>query len=643
MGEVYVARTPWPHHPVAALKRLRPDVAKVPTFAERFQHEAELSVRLAHPNVVATLDVGSVDGQLYVASELVMGKDTGYVADRLRERGQGGPAAVGVRLLLDGLAGLAYVHGAQEADGKPLRLVHRDMTPGNLLVGYDGIARLADFGLAKSLLTEKSNLTNHGEILGTPHYLPPEVVRGESAGPAADLYGLGAVTYRFLTGIAPHQGSTAEVLMKVLSEAPRPLGELRPDLPPWLATFVHRLMEKDPRRRPQDATPLFELLQAEARGAGLLVGRPQVGRWLASLFAPEHEEERAERERIEQLSIDELDAQREGTVVLARPRSDSRLAPPSSLAAAGDEGGTDLALSLDAVAAAGGEPRRREPSAALDFAPGSEETEFAQPALLPSRVERERRSREPGELRPNRALEALDEGMPTQAVTLAPGSLLGFGAVPEDTLDPSDATAPGRHDAPVLPGFVDEPGRREAAEVGDEAAAPFRQRPRNPESVMVSPVIGGAKPSFEVRRTPAEGTDPTTFSSRGAPKPRPRPERGAPSPAIAASPGSPAALFKKNAPFLAGLLALAVGLGIGVGALLASLRPVETVRVGPAAESPLRRRFIDLRARIDARRARGEALPPALDGHVADAASALVAGDEAAAARALDAAEAALR
>ena len=237
MGEVFVARTPWPKNPVAAVKRLRPDVARVPTFEERFQHEAELSVRLSHGNVVSTLNVGSVEGQLYVASELILGKDAGLIADRLRERGQGGPAAVAIRLLLDTLSGLAYVHGVRDKDGKTLKLVHRDVTPGNVLVGYDGTARVADFGLAKSVLTEKSKLTNHGEILGTPHYLAPEVIRGEQASPVSDLYGLGAVMYRFLTGIAPHQGSTAEVLLKVLTEEPRPLSDLRPDLPPWLVVF----------------------------------------------------------------------------------------------------------------------------------------------------------------------------------------------------------------------------------------------------------------------------------------------------------------------------------------------------------------------------------------------------------------------
>ncbi|MEL7240385.1 MAG: serine/threonine-protein kinase, partial [Planctomycetota bacterium] len=172
-------------------------------------------------------------------------------------------------------------HEAVDLDGTPLALVHRDITPGNLLVGYDGVAKLADFGLAKSLLTEESNLTQHGEILGTPHYLAPEIIRGESASRLSDLYGLGAVMYRFLTGVAPHTGTTAEVLLKVLSEEPRALDELRPDLSPWLVTFVHSLLTKIPAQRPKDARALVAQLHLEAKASGLLVPRSAVGRWLS--------------------------------------------------------------------------------------------------------------------------------------------------------------------------------------------------------------------------------------------------------------------------------------------------------------------------------------------------------------------------
>jgi serine/threonine protein kinase len=356
MGEVYIARTRRADRPVVAVKRLRPDVARVPTFAERFEHEAQLAVRLAHPNVVATIDVGTVGAQMYVAAELVLGKDTGVIADRLRERGQGAPVAVVIRVLLDVLQGLAYVHSARERDGRWLALVHRDVTPGNVLVSYEGAARLADFGLAKSQLTDRSNLTSHGEILGTPHYMAPELVRGAKASPSSDLYGLGAVMYRILTGLAPFTGSTTEVLMKVLNERPRPLVEWRPDLPPWFASIVHELLDPDPKRRPFDAGLLARRLEHEAETARLLLPHQSVGRWLSQLFEEEKTREIDEYEAIAALSPPATDPD-DDTRVLAALEVGRGLEGGSALGQ-GDDVGTELELSSAMFADLSREARR---------------------------------------------------------------------------------------------------------------------------------------------------------------------------------------------------------------------------------------------------------------------------------------------
>lgn len=367
MGEVYIARTRHPDRPVVAIKRLRGDVARVPTFAERFEHEAQLAVRLAHPNVVATIDVGTVGTVLYVASELVLGKDTGVIADRLRERGQGAPVAVVVRILLDVLQGLAYVHSARERDGRWLALVHRDVTPGNVLVSYEGVARMADFGLAKSQLTDKSNLTSHGEILGTPHYMAPELVRGAKASPSSDLYGLGAVTYRILTGLAPFTGSTTEVLMKVLNERPRPLTEWRPDLPQWFAGIVHELLDPDPKRRPFDAGLLARRLEHEAEGARLLLPHASVGRWLSQLFEEEKAREIDEYEAIAALSPPATDPD-DDTRVLAAIEAGRGLEGGSTLAQ-GDDAGTELELSSAMFLDLSREARRQRSELANDTGP----------------------------------------------------------------------------------------------------------------------------------------------------------------------------------------------------------------------------------------------------------------------------------
>lgn len=678
MGEVFVARTPWDAQPLAALKRLRPDVARVPTFAERFQHESELAVRLEHANVVATLDVGSVDGQLYVASELILGKDIGLIADRLRERGQGGPAAVAIRILMDALGGLAYVHGVAEPDGRRLELVHRDITPGNLLVGYDGSARVADFGLAKSLLTEKSNLTQHGEILGTPHYLAPEVIRGDRATPASDLYGIGAVIYRFLTGVAPHHGTTTEVLLKVLQEEPRPLSDLRPDLPPWLVTFVHRLLEKDPGRRPRDAADLAEQLIHDAKRAELFVARAQVGQWLVSLFEIEHAEEVDEYERIAALEPEAQAARPEGTVVLARPAQASRLHMPTPEAFREYEqsGGTELDLSEMAVAAEL-EGDAELPTRAVTVFPGGNLV-FEDGTAL----EREEPGREEDTLDPDTYDDSPPPADPANAATQW-GEVVAQGAAP--TVPPRPAREPSTGEqASALPGFVDghhgqprkgsyDPGITSPDPPGSE---PGLRRPRNPDSVVVSPVAG-SNPALEAHgaeRGPdewfaataqrRESIEPERAAppkpravqersrvpprARGEERPRPstsnpdtsaerrsgRPER---SRDAVAFPAPPPEAGSRNLVMAGALLAAAVALGVGIGAMVATVKarreapaPVQTER------QALAQRFIALKARMEGRLEKGQEVPQRVERLATDAASALLQEDEEAARLYLD-------
>jgi serine/threonine-protein kinase len=680
MGEVFVARTPWRENPLAAVKRLRPDVARVPTFAERFKHEAELAVRLDHANVVGTLDVGSVEGQLYVASDLVLGKDTGVIADRLRERGQGGPAAVAIRLLIDTLSGLAYVHGVRETDGRPLMLVHRDVTPGNVLVGYDGNARLADFGLAKSLLTQSAKLTNHGEILGTPHYLAPEVIRGEGATPASDIYGLGAVMYRFLTGVAPHQGTTAEVLLKVLSEQPRPLSDLRPDLPAWIVAFIHRMLDTELARRPQDAAALLKQLTNEARSSGLLVPRTSVSRWLATLFEVEKADELEERDRIIAIQPDSIPDKPEGTVVLAHPLAGSRLELPASLKDQPDvdSEGTELALSEQEVRAATGDRQkvevwRRSGHQSFDGFEPSDVTHMA-PKPIGSDFE-----------------EGAD-AMPTRAVTAFPGAHPGAASLPDRTpLDtsgsdqhvakrpPHDTLDPDTHDGPLkpdrrgmesldnssdethLPGFVDDvPKRRVDAvpsalisedrrDLEDEArrrkkdppgSAPTKPAagPRTPKAPAPRAVPSVQPPSAPTAKRSEPSMDPQLAKAYGAGGPKPATSQLSHG-QVRASRSSDAG---KKALVLMGLLVLAIMMGVGIGVIVASLKRQQPILVETEvrADSPqiatLKLRFLKLKTEVDAKKARGEPVPARAWELVGAAGTALISEDEATAKAAID-------
>ena len=146
--------------------------------------------------------------------------------------------------------------------------MHRDVKPGNLLRGEDGVVKLADFGIAKAF-SEESSITQVGSVLGTAAYLAPEQAAGEQAGPAADLYALGVVAYQFLSGRLPYEAqSLTELALKQQRELPPRLDELNPEVSPQLAMAVDRALALDPRQRPASADELRHLLADGARGVG---------------------------------------------------------------------------------------------------------------------------------------------------------------------------------------------------------------------------------------------------------------------------------------------------------------------------------------------------------------------------------------
>ena len=313
MGVVYVARSRLPTHPVVALKRLRADAAQVDTFRQRFEHECDLALRLHHPRVVRVLDAGKIKGVPYIASELILGKDVGEITRRCARQGRSIPINVVVRIIIDLLTALDYVHHAHESGGAPLQLVHRDITPTNVLLGYDGVSRLADFGLAKSLCTEQAlQLTGSEVILGTPKFMAPEVARGRPADQRSDLYGVGAVSYRMLVGCGPYEGGIGEVFKAVLTQPPTPMQDLQPDLPKWLLSQIERLMARDPLERPSSAREAGLMLVEEARRHGAILSRVNIGLWLQGLFYDECTRQTDEFLRDREVDLD-LTAEGHGT------------------------------------------------------------------------------------------------------------------------------------------------------------------------------------------------------------------------------------------------------------------------------------------------------------------------------------------
>jgi len=254
MSTVHLARDLRLERPVA-VKLLAEHLAEDPAFVSRFQREAQAAARLVHPNIVQVFDSGRDQrtGQYFIVMEYIQGSSC---AEILRDDGWL-EVDEAVSIIEQACEGLHYAHRHG--------VVHRDVKPGNLLRSREGEVKLADFGIAKA--TEQSSITQVGSVLGTAAYLAPEQARGEEAGPSADLYALGVVTYQLISGRLPYEAaSLTELALKQQQEEPPTLDTLVAAVSPELAAAVAIALALDPRDRYTTALEMRHALSDGARG-----------------------------------------------------------------------------------------------------------------------------------------------------------------------------------------------------------------------------------------------------------------------------------------------------------------------------------------------------------------------------------------
>jgi serine/threonine-protein kinase len=240
-----------------AVKVLHPEYARDQPFLQRFQQEAEFAASLgAHPNIVAIYDIGQDDAVHYIVMELVEGRD---LKDIIRERA---PLEVSEAFSIARQVASALDFAHKRG------LVHRDIKPQNIMVTDAGVAKVTDFGIARSL--SASQLTRTGMVIGTAHYFAPEQAQGMPAAPASDIYSLGIVLYEMVTGHLPFDAdSPIAVAMQHLHSEPPPPWDYNPALSTRAGAVVLRALEKDPERRYRDATEFASALsEAAAIGSG---------------------------------------------------------------------------------------------------------------------------------------------------------------------------------------------------------------------------------------------------------------------------------------------------------------------------------------------------------------------------------------
>jgi serine/threonine-protein kinase len=290
MAEVWVARQTGKHgfEKMVAVKTILPKFADDDAFQRMFLDEAHVSSRIEHPNVAQILDVGEQDGIMYLVMEYVDGDALSTLHREAQSHGVPIPHGVLLRLMIEVCGGLQTAHELRMADGQPAGVVHRDVSPHNILVNTKGAAKLIDFGLAKAR-DRISDETSAGMVKGKLRYMAPEQVVGPAVDCRADVWAVGATLYHLLSGAPPYEAETdADVVRALMSgRPPRRLGHA---VHPGVEAVVLRSLAWQADQRFASAYELQRALEQATRHAGLEVSASEVAYFLA-----EHLGDRAQR------------------------------------------------------------------------------------------------------------------------------------------------------------------------------------------------------------------------------------------------------------------------------------------------------------------------------------------------------------
>ncbi len=250
MGEVFLARQEGVggFRRTVVLKKLLPDVEGNDDAARRLLDEARIVAALSHENVVAIIEVGTEKGLPVMALEYVHGDNAGTLRNRAGKRDIPIPVAVAARIVADSARGLHHAHTATDVDGRPLKIVHRDVAPKNIFVRTDGVAKIGDFGIASA--EQRLAKTATGAVTGTLSYMSPEQLTSKPLTPASDQWSLGVVLWELLTGYRLFKADgPAEVIDTILNGKLRSPRRLREGLPRELSDICKAMLERDPARR----------------------------------------------------------------------------------------------------------------------------------------------------------------------------------------------------------------------------------------------------------------------------------------------------------------------------------------------------------------------------------------------------------
>jgi serine/threonine protein kinase len=328
MAEVFlaVARGPMGFNKLVVIKRLR-DVDDYSQI-EMFLDEAKLAARLNHANIVHTYEVGKSDGEYFIAMEYLEGQPLSRLMTRANETHAAIPESVWLKIMCDALTGLHHAHEAADYDGTPLRVVHRDISPQNIFVTYDGDVKIVDFGIAKAALNSRA--TEEGVLKGKIHYMSPEQALGQAIDRRADVYAAGGVLWELLAGERVMQGDIAAALGTLLHGKVRDLRAVAPHVSAELGAIVKHAMNPVVDARLPTAEAFRSALVEYAASTHPLETTQGLAALMGKLFASDRKQMQA---RIRDHLARPEPASSSSRLLQLAPESDSAIASAESAAA----------------------------------------------------------------------------------------------------------------------------------------------------------------------------------------------------------------------------------------------------------------------------------------------------------------------
>src|SRR5262245_40854464 len=291
------------------LKRILRDRASDVHFVQMFLDEARLAAQLQHPNIAQVYDIGKLGDSYFFTMEYVHGETVRALMHRAQSLKRALPINSVLTIIAGAAAGLHHAHGRIGLDGRPLGIVHRDVSPSNLMVSYEGGVKLVDFGVAKA--SDRAHETKSGTVKGKISYLSPEQCRGKRVDQRSDLFSLGICFWEMLTTDRLYRRSSDfENMNAIVSEPPQPPSSRRDEVPAEIDELVMRLLSKDPDGRFQTAEQLIEAIEEVASRTGAVLSASGLGKFVRELFGQRPEP---------WLELENLQEQAEAITVTSEP------------------------------------------------------------------------------------------------------------------------------------------------------------------------------------------------------------------------------------------------------------------------------------------------------------------------------------